>query len=198
MLDDEMPIEQDGFDVSQQGVIAIEIGPARLHHADVVSAVRRQKIRNRAPQKIGVGKKIGVEDSYELPVRGLQPVFESPSLIALAIGAVNVRNRHALRGMSFDAVAGDFTGLVGGIIEHLHIEQFARIVEARHRVHQSLDYVALVVDGKLYGNFGPLDDSGRRAGDILAILEIRVRDAPLLLGVRVFQESPECPRPAAR
>src|SRR5215472_10427129 len=32
MLENEMPVEQDGFDLRQKRVIAVEMGPAGLHH----------------------------------------------------------------------------------------------------------------------------------------------------------------------
>ena len=69
--------------------------------------------------------------------------------------------------MALDAGAGDLLGLVGGIVEHLNFEQLARIVEARHGVDQALDDVALVVDGKLYGNLGPDREIGGGAGGVL-------------------------------
>src|SRR5713226_4134092 len=54
----------------------------------------------------------------------------------------------------------------------------------RDRVNQPLGDVPLVVDGKLYGNLGPLGQSRRRAGDIGAVLEIRVHQPVSVQAVR--------------
>ena len=50
MLDDEMAVEQNGFHLGEQRIIAVQIRPARLHHADL--RLRFLKIRNGAAQKI--------------------------------------------------------------------------------------------------------------------------------------------------
>ena len=70
--------------------------------------------------------------------------------------------------------------LVGGIVEHLDFEQFARIIEARDGFDQALDDVALVVDGKLHGNLGPLGERRRRAGNVVAMLDVRI-DQPVAM-----------------
>ena len=80
--------------------------------------------------------------------------------------------------MALDAGARDLLGFVGGIVEHLNLQQFARVVEARHRVHQPLDHIALVVDGELHGDLGPHRQIGRRGRRIAAILEVRI-DQPV-------------------
>ena len=76
--------------------------------------------------------------------------------------------------MALDAIARNLLRLVGRIVEHLNVEQLARIIESRDGFDQPLDHVALVVDRQLHGNLGPVGDFGRRAGNILAILEIVV------------------------
>ena len=47
--------------------------------------------------------------------------------------------------VAFNAVARDFLRFVGGIVEHLNIEQFARIIERGDRFDEALDDVALVI-----------------------------------------------------
>ena len=69
VLDDEMAVEQNGFDLREQGIVAVEIGPARLHHADFVAAVGIHEIRNGAAKEIGLGDEVGVEDGDEFALR---------------------------------------------------------------------------------------------------------------------------------
>ena len=109
-------------------------------------------------RKSGDGTKIGVEDGDEFAGRGLQTCRERAGLEPGAVIAVQVADRQSERLVALDAGARDSLRFVGRIVEHLNIEQFARIVEARNRIDQALDHVALVVDRKLYGNLGPLGD----------------------------------------
>ena len=78
--------------------------------------------------------------------------------------------------MAFDAIARDLLCLIGGIVEHLDVEQLARVIELRDGLDQPLDHVALVVDRQLDGDFGPFGDFGhgwRRAGNVSAVLEMQ-------------------------
>ena len=56
VFDDKMAIEQNRFHSSEQGIIGIEIRPARLHHANVFAAAGSEKIGNRTAQKIAGGR----------------------------------------------------------------------------------------------------------------------------------------------
>jgi hypothetical protein len=97
--------------------------------------------------------------------------LQRASLETLAVVAVNVGNREAELAMALDAISRDFLRLVGGIVEDLNIHFFARVIELRDAIHQPLDHVALVKDGKLYGNLGPLSDRRRRARNVILVFE---------------------------
>ena len=125
------------------------------------------EIGNGAAQKIGLGNEVGVKDGDEFALGGFKTVFERAGLVAFAIGAMDVNDRQAGGGVALDASAGDLASFVGGIVEHLNVEQFARIIESRDGVDEALDDVALVEDGKLYGNLGPVDDGGGGPGTFL-------------------------------
>src|ERR1700693_2596138 len=49
MFDDEMPVEQDGFDFRERGIIAVDVTPARLHHGELLVG----EVRHGTAQKIG-------------------------------------------------------------------------------------------------------------------------------------------------
>ena len=117
-------------------------------------------------RKSGRRHEIGVEDGDEFAGRGFEPCGQRAGLVAGAVVAMQIADRQAERLIALDARARHFLRFVGRIVEHLNVEQFARIIEARHRVDQALDDVALVVDGKLYGNLGPLGHRRRRAGNV--------------------------------
>src|SRR5207245_10223288 len=56
VLDDKVAVEKNGFDVRQQGIVAVEIRPARLHHANVAATGGEHQIENRPPETIGTDK----------------------------------------------------------------------------------------------------------------------------------------------
>src|SRR5271169_3669147 len=158
MLDDEVAIEENGFHSGEQGIIAVEIGPASLHHADVDAAVRVEKVGNCAAQEIGGRQKVCIEDGDVLTFCGLQSVLERARLVALTIGTMNIGDGQSFGSVAFDAGASDIAGFVRGIVEHLNIKKVTRVIELRDRVYQALDHIALVKDRKLYGNLWPVRD----------------------------------------
>ena len=132
------------------------------------------EIGHRAPQKIRGRNEIGVEDGDEFAGRGFQPFLQRARLESFAIVAMDVGDGNAEGLVAFDAIARDLLCLIGGIVEHLDVEQLARVIELRDGLDQPLDHVALVVDRELDRHLGPDGDFGRRPGNILAILEIVV------------------------
>src|SRR5208282_4509295 len=178
VLDDEVAVEKNGFDLRQERVVAVEVGPAGLYHADLRTVGGIDEIRDRAAEEIGLGDKIRVEDGDEFAARSLEAVFERSGFVAFAIGAVDVNDRHALRSVAFHASAGNLASFVGGIVKDLNVEQFARVVEAGNGFDEALDHVALVEDRKLDGDTGPILDLGRRAGNILRV-DVIIVDEPI-------------------
>ena len=152
MLDDKVAVEEDGLHLSEQRIVAIEIGPAGLDHADG----RILEVRDGAPEEIGFREEVGVEDADEFALSALQPVFEGTGFKAGTIRAVNVTDWQAVRGKTIDAVAGDLLGFVGGIVENLDIEKLTGIVEAGNSFDEALDHVTLVEDRQLNRNAGPM------------------------------------------
>ena len=62
VFQDEMAIEQDGFDLGEKAVIAVEVGPAGLHHADA----RFGKVMHYLHEPVRWRHEVGVEDGDEL------------------------------------------------------------------------------------------------------------------------------------
>ena len=170
VFDHEVAVEQNGFDLREQRVVAVQIGPAGLRHADC----RILEIGNGAAQKIGFGNKVGVEDGDKLAAGSLEAVFKSAGFESRAVGAKDVSDRQALRGVALDAGARDIAGFVGGVVEDLHVEQFVRVIETGDGFDEAFDDVAFVKNGKLNGDARPLRNGGRRAGNVLAIFIIIV------------------------
>src|SRR5438105_8626233 len=62
VFDDEVAVEQNGFDLGEERIVAIEIGPAGLDHADVLSSFAVEEIGNGAAEEIGFGDEVSVEN----------------------------------------------------------------------------------------------------------------------------------------
>ena len=180
MLDHEVAVEENGFDVGQKRIVAVQIRPARLHHPDFLAALGIQEIRNRAPQEIRFRNEVGVKDRHEFALSGSQPVLQRSGLVTLTICAMDVRNGHALGGVALRARASHFLRLIGGIIQHLHVEQFPRIVKPRDRFGKPLDYITFIENRQLHCHPRPPFDWRRRRRDIFGIQEIVV-DQPVAM-----------------
>src|SRR6202521_1374104 len=162
----ERAVEQNSLDIGEQGVVTVEIGPARLHHADFVAALWIHEIRNRAAEKIGFGQEIGVEDGHEFALCGFQTVFQGAGFVALAVNAMDVDDGHTLRSVSLDAGASHLLGIVRRVVENLHFQEIGRVVEVGGGFDETLDHVAFIEDRQLYCDAGPLGDRRRSRGNV--------------------------------
>ena len=138
------------------------------------------EIGNGAAEKIGLRDEVSVKDRNEFAAGSFETVFEGAGFEAFAVGAVNVADGHTLCGVAFDARPRDFAGFVGGIVEHLNVEEFERVIESRDRFDETLNDVTLVENGKLNADTRPLRDGRRRAGNVLAIFVVVV-DEPVAM-----------------
>ena len=145
VLEDEVPVEHDRLDARQQRVVAVDVAPARLHHADL----RFGELRQRPLQEVGRRHEVGVEDGDELAARDLEAGFERAGLVAGAVDAMEILDVEALRGVAADRQLGNRARLVGGVVEDLDFEEVLRIIHLDDRRDEAVDHVHLVVDGQL-------------------------------------------------
>src|ERR1035438_3866182 len=173
MLEHEMPVQQDRLDLSQQRVVAIDVRPARLHHADFGMG----KVMNALQQKVGWRDKVGVEDGNEFSLRRFQSFGERARFEALAIIAVQVDDGMSEGGVAFDQETSNLDRLVGRVVEQLNVELVFRIIKAADRIEQPIDHVLLVKDGQLHRNARHIcrREVGRRFRSfILFVLVIKI------------------------
>ena len=154
MFDDEVAVEQNRFDLSEEGIVAIEVGPARLRHADFWIL----EIRDRTAKKIRFGNEVGIKDSNKFTESRFQSIFKSACFETFAVAAMNMADGNALRGVAFDASLCDLAGFVGGIVQDLNIEKFRRVIEPRDGFDQTFGDVAFIENRKLHGDARPVRD----------------------------------------
>ena len=169
VLEDEMPIEQHGFHFGQEVVIAIQIAPARLHHAHLGV----NEVGNGLDQKIRRRNKIGVEDGNKFAGCGLEALRQRAGFEPLPVVAVMVldgETEHAV------ALAQGFrirVRVIGGIVQHLNLQQFLRILDFGDFVDQPFDDVPFVVNGQLNGDARKLLKARHRLfRGVLPVLEV--------------------------
>ena len=180
-----MPVEQNGLNFGKKRIVAIDVGPAGLHHADF----RIGQMVDSAHQKIFRRNKVGVEYGNELALRGLHALGQRTRLEAFAIGAMMIGDGKAARSVLLDQSLSDRLGFVGRIVKHLNIEFLERILQAADRIQQSLNHELFVEDGKLYRHSRQIRKMPSRfGGAILPVLVIKIDQHVAVQTVRSQQD----------
>ena len=65
---------------------------------------------------------------------------------------MDVRDVHALGRIAPHGALGHAAGLVGGVVQHLDLQEIARVVDPADGVDQPIRHVHLVIDGELDGD----------------------------------------------
>src|SRR4051794_38857301 len=120
MLQDEVAVEQDFLDFSEDVEIGVEVSPAGLHHADAGVG----EVVDGAHQEVGGGQEIGIEDGDKLAGREFETCLESARLVAFAVNAVEVLDVVANVAVTLAEGFGKLGGVVGGIVKNLNLEEF--------------------------------------------------------------------------
>jgi len=170
VLEHEVRVEQDRLDLRQQRVVVVDVTPPRLHHGHLLI----DEERHGAAEEVAGGDEVGVEDGDEPASRHLHAGLECASLVAGAVGAMQILDVDALGGVAADGLLGYAPGFVGGVVEDLDFEQLARVIQLAHRVNEAVRNVHLVVDRQLHGDHGQLAHRARRLGLLVLVLHVQV------------------------
>ncbi len=140
ILDEMVAVQHERLDARQQALVTIEMCPACLHHPDA----RVAKVARDRAKKIRLRNEVGIEDGDQLPLGSLEAVLERPCLVPRTAAAPKVDRVEPPLSELRHLAAGQRLGLIRRVVEHLDLEQVARIVEARHRIEEALDHRRLV------------------------------------------------------
>ena len=127
-------------------------------------------------EEIGLRDEVGVEDRHEVAARDLQALVERAGLVAGAILAMDVLDVDALQRVPAHRELGDLPRLIGRVVQHLDLEQLARVFDLADRIEQPIDDVHLVVERQLDGDDRKLLE--RRLRNRLFVLVLHVRCTP--------------------
>src|SRR5271157_4274581 len=169
VLQHEVSVEQNGLDLGQEGVIAVEVRPPRLHHADL----RIGEVMDDFHKPLRLGCKIGVEDRDELAGGDLQAGIEGAGLVAFAVGAMMVADVVAQRSVAFDHGLRRLYGFIRRVVEYLDFQLLARVFQPADALHQPVNHVLFVEDWQLNGDPRQLRKTRRWLSDfVFAVLVI--------------------------
>ena len=120
-----MAVQEHGLDLGQDIELAIQIAPAGLDNADV----RVREVVDGTLKKIDRRNEIGIKNGDEFASGSFQSLLQSAGFEAVAVSAVAVFNRVARGHVFVTKALREGVGLVGGIVQNLNLQQFARIVD---------------------------------------------------------------------
>ncbi len=169
VLKDEMTVEQHRLHFGQEIVVAIEVAPAGLHHSD--RGVGEEV--DCACEEIGRRHEIRIEDRDQFASGRFEPSLQRPGLESVTIGPVMILDRESQRPVALHQRFGKRVGIVGGIVQHLNLQQSGRIFDLGDFIYEPLHYVTLVIYRKLDSHRRQLLKArGRMIHGFLAMLEI--------------------------
>src|SRR5437868_796244 len=166
-----MSVEQNGFNFRKKRVVAIDVCPASLHHADL----RIGEMVDRTQKKILWRYEVGIKNGDELAFRCLQSFckctgFEPDALPAVVVGDGVSQGRIPLH-----QIARNRFGFVRGIVQHLNVQLLSRVVQPANGVQQTINNVLLVKDWKLNRDSWQIREIRYRInGAVLLVFVIKV------------------------
>ena len=153
VLKNKVAIEQDGFHLGQEAVVAVEVRPARLHHTDSGIGKVVHDLHEPFPGR----HEIGIENGNELTLCHPQALIQSSCFEAMAIDAVNVDNSVSEGLIKLHGRLGNFYRAVGGVVQNLNFQLVCGIIQVAAGLDQPVNDELLVEDGELHrdaGKFG--------------------------------------------
>ena len=104
---------------------------------------------DRPLEEIGRRNEVGVEDRDELAGRRLQTFLQRAGLVSVPVRAVAILDRMTHRLIACAQRLGERMRLVGGIVQHLDLEQLPRITHLQRLFDKALHDEFLVVKRQL-------------------------------------------------
>ena len=104
-----MAVQQNSFNLGEKRVIAIDVGPAGLHHPNLGVG----EVVNGALQKIFRRDEVGVEDRNKFALGSFQTLRQRARLESFTVGTVMVTDGESLRGVMVDQPARHRDSFIG-------------------------------------------------------------------------------------
>jgi hypothetical protein len=167
----EVAVQHHGLALRERGVLAVDVAPARLHHADLLVGEVVDQVADDARR----GHEVRVEHHEELALGDRGGLGQRAGLVSRAVRAVQVDRVEAARAQLFHLGGGDLHGLVRAVVQHLDLELVLGVVEQGDALEQTLGDVHLVEHRQLHRDQRQvfLGVGRGRLADVLAVLPIQ-------------------------
>jgi hypothetical protein len=172
LLEQKMAVQKHGLHPRQQRVASIQMAPPALNHADL----RIGEKMDRPLKQIWRRDEIGIENANKLTGSRLEPDCERTGLEAGSVDTMNQLNIETALPQFFRAGSGHLAGIVGGIVQHLNLEQISRIIELADRTQKALYHVNFIKNRKLNRHFWQLPKLAGRNRGPFAVFQEEIND----------------------
>jgi hypothetical protein len=152
VFDHVVAVEQQGLSARQQRVFAVQVCPTGLHHGHL----RILEVADDVRQKLRLRDEVGIENRDEFTSCRTQAVIESTCLVPDAVRSTNVCDVEPLILELGDFAAREHARFVVGVVEHLDVQEFARVLDLRDGIQQAFDDGGFVVQRQLDRHSGEL------------------------------------------
>ena len=167
-----MTVQKHGLHSRQQRVASIQMTPSRLDHSDL----RIREKMDRPVQQVRGRDEIGIENANELASGRFEPSRKRTGLEPGPVDPMNQLNIEAALSQCFHARRSHLPRIVGGIVQHLDLQQISRVIQFADRAQKALHYVNLIKNRKLNRYFGQLPKLAGRDRCAFAVLKEEIND----------------------
>jgi hypothetical protein len=148
------------------------MAPARLDHADL----RIGEKMDRALQQVWRRDEIGIENANKLAGSRFEPGCERARLETCPVNPMNELNIEATLLQLLSARSSHVLRIVGGIVQHLDLQQISRVIEFTDRAQKALYYVKFIKNRKLNRYLWQLLKLAGWNGRAFAVLQEKIND----------------------
>ncbi len=127
------------------------MSPACLHHAHLLVV----EVGQSAPQEVGLGNEVRIEDADELARGGGQAPVEGTRLEPVAAAAAQMGRIQTALLQRLHPAPDRLRRVVIRIVQNLDLDSIRRIVQPGHGTEQTLDDIKFVVNRQLNGDYRP-------------------------------------------
>ena len=148
LLQLEVAVEEHRLDAGQHVESPVEVAPTGLDHADLVIG----KIMDCFLKQVGIGDEVRVENEKILALGETGAVFKRASLVAGAVGAVNVLGIETTGFQALNPSPANFDGLIRRVVQKLDLHLVLRVIQRGDGCQQAVHHVHFIENRELDGH----------------------------------------------
>src|ERR1700736_512903 len=172
LLEQKMAVQKHGLYPCEQRVASIQMAPPGLDHADL----RIGEKMDCPLKQVSRRDEIRVKNANKLTGGRLESDCKRTGLESGPIDAMNQLNIEAALTQFFRAQSSHIARIVGGIVQHLDLQQVSWVIEFTDRAQKTLHHVNFIKNRKLNRYFWQLPKLAGRNRPAFAVFEEEIND----------------------